>query len=89
MASRFHVGIYANAGKRTNAGARRFACEDLQLRRRFHVKKTDAATQSFADLLARFAHAGKDDRFRIHTGALQAKKLAERDNVESAAQPGQ
>ena len=53
------------------------------------LKRPNAGAQSFANLFPRFAHAGKNDGLGLRSGALQAKQFADRDDVESAAQPRQ
>ena len=73
------------------AGARRrrreaSRSEQFQLRFGFHVEEANAGAQRFANLLARLAHAGKDDAVAGNAGALQAVEFAAGNNVEAAAQ---
>ncbi len=85
MAAGFDVRIDADGGRGAHAQARRLRSQQFELRGRLHVEKQNPRAKRFANFLARFADAGKNDSVARHADAPQAVKLPARNDVESAA----
>src|SRR5580704_16978 len=89
VSSGLNVWIDADGRGRTASHAGCFGGEDFEFGRGFDVEEADARAQGFANCLAGFADPGKDNGLWIGSSPLQAEKLADGDDVESAAKPHQ
>src|SRR6266403_917436 len=89
VASGLDIRIHPNRCGSARAVTRRFRDEQVELGGRFHVEKQNARSQRFANLLARLAHAGKDDPVPRHADAPQAVEFSGGNDVKTAAESGE
>src|SRR5882672_1272297 len=83
------IRIHPNRCGSARAETRRFRDEQVELSWRFHVEKQNARAQRFANILARLAHARKDDPVPRHANAPQTVEFPGGNDVETTAEGGE
>src|SRR6267142_822462 len=89
VASGLDIRMHPNRCGSARAETRRFRDEQVELSWRFHIEKQNARSQRFANILARLAHAGKDDPVPWHADAPQAVEFSGGNDVKTAAESGE